>query len=254
MAKKKDITFDVVRELRAKPDMALCYHSWASLDKKFFYIGVPKVGCTKIKKLLQAYSKLPVPDGVSPIHERSNGTFVNSLCHFSRAEQLHLLTAPDIYRFCFVRNPYTRLLSAYWNKVVPQQYRNLRRRIFIRLRKWRFFKCPSFMDLVRYILLKPKDSLNHHYGSQTLITHYNLISYHRIGRFETFNTDLKSIFGTMGADDEVFSLIQSVENKSQQDTTLSSPLLSILRDTALGDQFYDYFKDDFINFNYEKLA
>ena len=89
-----------------------------SLQHKYVYVETPKVGCSTIKDTLQRM-ELNFPDLVredaNDIHDRKYSPLLSpsQTCGFDR-----LLSNSDYFIFCFVRNPYTRLLSAYLDKIV----------------------------------------------------------------------------------------------------------------------------------------
>ena len=90
-----------------------------SVKKGYLYVETPKVACSTIKRSLQL---LEVgPEIVPPprkIHERSCSPLLTP----SQVGSLFLECAysDNFFRFCFVRNPYTRILSCYLDKVYNQ--------------------------------------------------------------------------------------------------------------------------------------
>lgn len=233
----------------------LSYDSWASVEKKFFYINIPKAGCTTVKKMLQAHSGLPVPDGVNPIHSRAKGEFVKSICDFNLTEQLYLLNSDEVNRICIVRNPYTRLLSGYWSKVAgPKRYGEFENIIFQGLGIAQPDRRPTFVELLQFILATSNQQLDIHFRSQSSLCYFDRISYNLHGRFETLQSDLVRIFTELGADQSVLARAGGIENPSQKDTTLNSPLLNEMLQTDNHAQLIKFFKNDFSSFNYAKIS
>jgi sulfotransferase famil protein len=110
---------DIVQRLR--------YGSFVSLQHRLLYVETPKAACTALKGLLRTLAGAP-PLGPSRaavresrrdmlIHVRANVPFP-SLVDLDDETQRHVLTAPDFLRFVVVRNPYSRLISAWRNKVM----------------------------------------------------------------------------------------------------------------------------------------
>ncbi len=108
----------IERELR--------YSTFVSLERRYMYYEVPKAACSTMKTLLQKIEGLPPIQPFTGlnrevrrdmfIHER--GLFkMASLLDFDSKVQEMILNSPEIFRFTIVRNPYTRLSSAWRDKV-----------------------------------------------------------------------------------------------------------------------------------------
>ncbi len=250
----KSFTEESLQIFVDKNSQRLSYDSWASVEKKFFYINIPKAGCTIVKKMLQALCGLPVPSGVNPIHSRTNDTFVKSLCDYDLKDQLYLLNSNDVNRICITRNPYTRMLSGYWNKVAgPKKYSNIEEAIFLHLGIDYSDRTPSFAEFVQFVMESSDEQLDIHFRSQSSICHFDRVSYNLIGHFETLQEDLIRIFGELGAHQSVLNRVTEIENPSLSDTSLRSPLLEQLRQTGKHIQLFEFFKSDFLNFHYARI-
>ncbi len=73
-----------------------------------------KVACTTVKVTLYHLAGNQVPTESNHIHGLDFGMFLGD---YSTEEIIEILTSPEWVRFCFVRNPYHRLLSAYKSKI-----------------------------------------------------------------------------------------------------------------------------------------
>jgi len=112
----------------ASVTMRLRYSSFVNVSKRYLYYEVPKAACTQMKELLR------LQEGAPPIklfagklvetrremfiHARENVP-LPSLIDLDDATQRDALESSDFLRLTIVRNPYTRLVSAWKNKVVP---------------------------------------------------------------------------------------------------------------------------------------
>jgi hypothetical protein len=104
----------------------LGWGSFASLEHRFLYLEVPKAACTSMKLLLRELGGSPPLNPFGRItresrrrmfiHDRSNIPFP-PVTALEKQEQRDLLEAPDVLRFIIVRNPYSRLVSAWRDKV-----------------------------------------------------------------------------------------------------------------------------------------
>jgi len=104
----------------------LLFHgSFASLDDRFVYQQVLKAACTTMKILFrELYDSEPLKLFARFHRETHRDMFVTrvktSRFHVDRTcrkDQRDLLEAPDVLRFTIVRNPYTRIVSAWRDKV-----------------------------------------------------------------------------------------------------------------------------------------
>jgi hypothetical protein len=110
---------NVLRQLRRT--------TFVSTEKRYFYFAVPKAACTQMKELLRTVLNAPpikVFADRSPqtrrdmfIHARPNVP-LPSLLDLNNRTQKDVLESPDFLRMTVVRNPYTRLISAWTNKIL----------------------------------------------------------------------------------------------------------------------------------------
>ncbi len=111
---------------KAAATVRLRYSTFVNLDRRYMYFEVPKAGCSTIKSLIHRLEKLPpIPPFSGALREVRRDMFIHnrslfrmkSLLDFDDAQQEEILTAPDFFRFSVVRNPYSRLVSAWSDKV-----------------------------------------------------------------------------------------------------------------------------------------
>lgn len=91
------------------------YSTHISLKHNYLYVETPKVACSTIKKTLQTMEVENVnfhrDNPNIKVHENSLLLSPSSVGDFQK------LLNSEIFKFCFSRNPYTRLLSAYLQKI-----------------------------------------------------------------------------------------------------------------------------------------
>jgi glycosyltransferase involved in cell wall biosynthesis/predicted O-methyltransferase YrrM len=127
-------SYAVRRVQKAYPELTpqyiqncLAYSTYVNLDRKYLYYEVPKAACTSMKLLIHSLEKLPpfaAFAGDQPevrremfVHERSEFK-LPSLLDFDNETQKNIINSPDFFRFTIVRNPYTRLQSAWKDKIL----------------------------------------------------------------------------------------------------------------------------------------
>jgi len=157
----------------------------AIAEHRLLYCPIPKVACTSFKTLCVALSEHKIPLGRG-LHRRAHNAY--SLSRLRRSEAQRILEDPDWFKFVFVRNPWDRLVSAFYSKFVrartpipfavavmnevsrhqgeaPAEERRI-----------------SFRDFVDHVCRTPDDRLDEHWKPQYCFlgdSHFDFI-----GRFE----------------------------------------------------------------------
>jgi len=166
---------------------------------KAIYLFIPKVACTSIKKLIADTLEIPPYDPSKPdsyIHKRN----------FPYAKKHRIY---DDYRgyfkFCFVRNPFDRLVSCYSNKISRDKdldnewFNKGVARIFKKYKKL-FWGGMGFEDFVASVARIPDAQADSHFRSQWLATVDNnnkpLADF--IGKFENLQEDFASVSQKIG--------------------------------------------------------
>jgi hypothetical protein len=174
------------------------------------YLVVPKAANTRIRMILAAisrrYSRQLWPSRWGKLRE-PQGPHSMTARSFYR-----LATSPTTFRFSFVRNPYTRLLSCWADKfqgrpLVPglpeiDDYLARRKRIDPSL-PFGADKALSFDRFVTFATASLGMDHDLHLHRQDDLLSVPGIALDFIGRVETFNTDLAKVFDRLGASDEV---------------------------------------------------
>ena len=163
----------------------------------YLYVNVPKAACTTIRKLL-----IDAEFGeVRPYAERSDTLHYNEFLPFLNVWQLgdfeRYLHIRKPFVFTFVRNPYTRLLSAYLDKIVG---RKPERNVILRQlgRSHRPEEDISFADFVKTVCTTPPTYQNAHWRPQYDQTFQEGLTYDLIGRFENLETNLREVAERVG--------------------------------------------------------
>lgn len=167
------------------------------------YLQIPKIASTAIKRLLMKEMELP--------------GLVAHTTHFPLADSYELNNGgyADYFRFGFVRNPWSRILSCYHNKIRRRANINagtgLRLLFYVTPDAWhatfnRFLPTPllssymSFDEFVEAVAKIPDSSIDKHLRSQytflcgedgELLTSY-------LGRLESFSKDFHHVARQIG--------------------------------------------------------
>lgn len=94
----------------------------------------------------------------------------------------------NYFKFAFVRNPWDRLISCWWNKIVAGNKFKFDEPTLSKLKKFEYF--------VDYISDMDIENCNVHYRLQSSLIDLNNVDY--IGRMERFEKDLLFIFDKLG--------------------------------------------------------
>lgn len=221
------------------------YHSRVSTLHRYICVAIPKIACTTTKTVLRALDGLPPSEHIHDEGPR--------LADFTIEEDLTMLTSPEWLRFCFVRNPYARLYSAYKSKIGntwEHEYDWLQ--VAIRdafnypIRDGARAGMVTFDDFVRFVAESndPRVVTDGHLAAQTQILQLDCIPYDTVGRFETFPTDFKAILARLGAGQDVLGQAEDVMNP-----TPYSPLAAAYR-RELADKVYALYEADFDTWGY----
>jgi hypothetical protein len=219
------------------------YATWLNVEKGFLYIETPKVACTKVKLTLQEISLLPLPENKENIHHRKNGDFVGSIGdHIDDCDLL--LENKELLKFCFVRHPTERLVSAFKDKI--QRSRGpFWERYRAKIRELMSLSDNSeihFEHFVEWVRLTGDSSRDIHWRSQYNLLRPDVINYDRIGKMESFNEDFSAILNILGVPDTE-KFVQGRENSTIKwpEVKTSSDTLSVIDEIYARDfQFFGY--------------
>jgi hypothetical protein len=237
----------------AEVEKRIAYGTFASLEDGFVYVEIPKAACTTLKTILRELNtSSPLKLFVDTIHETRRTMFVHArenvplppLNALTTTEQQYLLDDPDVLRFTVVRNPYTRLLSAWHDKVllcepcvdyVYSAVRGTSPRLL--------HKDPiEFSEFLTYIENTADALWDPHWRRQVDLAFPDAIKFTHIGKVEQLSNTLTLFFRHLGRDfpdtvphinESIFrSLATYSENLAQRVFELYKPDFSAFGYTA----------------------
>lgn len=172
------------------------YLAWDTVDYSihispnldFVFFENPKVACTSIKELFYRVFRpqLSVPTP-SQLHDRAMLPTLRP-SQVTDAKLLHVLSAPDVFRFAFVRDPLERLVSFYYGALQKDRFRT---QFLARAG----LRADASLSLDEFIILTCRsrlEDLDYHCLPQNLLLFRGHVDLHQIGRFETLATDLEA--------------------------------------------------------------
>jgi hypothetical protein len=185
-------------------DMLLLNHIHHSPRYGYVYVDTPKVACSTIKHTLQCAERGEASlsingDGSAPgqygysefllrIHDRCK-----SLLEYPRdLDQLERILKSSCFVFCFVRNPFTRVLSAYLDKILgPAE----RRALFLEKLGIPGTENLGFVEFLGLVQRQMPEAMDPHWRPQHV--HLHVLAYNFIGSFERFQQDFHTVLTTI---------------------------------------------------------
>lgn len=161
-----------------------------SLKHGYLYYETPKCACSTIKRRLQILELADTP--IRPtgnVHNRMESPLI-APAQLPREQLNGILKEHRFPKFCFVRNPYTRVLSAYLDKIVrdePQKAGVLKA-----LGRNEADTEISFPEFLGSLLNTPPQRMDPHWMPQAFHLSLDLLDYNFIGRFECFEKDFQT--------------------------------------------------------------
>jgi hypothetical protein len=235
--------------------------TYVNRERRTVVILNPKVGTKSFRLALteglrKSHGLADPSEGRYPYFKKAREFSVAPLRDYA-----HAFRFPAEYQFfCFVRNPYSRLRSAWLNKFAYghlQGYsRSIRRRELGRLRH--FARGASlaggadgtaipFETLVAYVESQPAGARDHHWDDQCHVLLMDCVQYAQCYRMEgEFDTGLRAIFSRIGIAAEVVEELLAIQrNVSPRD---EAPAY----DAELAARVYRLYARDFAAFGYDR--
>jgi len=183
----------------------IAYNISVSTRHRYIFYETPKVACSTIKRLLmlnEGYWHL-VHDEVSAKPDQFDQLHLREFSPLLNPKQLYpfrpLIEGTEFFKFCFVRNPYSRLLSAYLDKIVNK--REQLRQIKQVLGRPMFPDQPvSFAEFIHAVADTPVTMMDPHWKVQYNHLEGDSIAFDFIGRFENLDADMAEVGRRVGLD------------------------------------------------------
>lgn len=173
------------------------YLTHISRRHRAVFVEVPKAGCTVVKRVLQHSERRgAVPGKDVSVHDRASSPLGAPVRDGFDADEL-FGSESEFFRFGFVRNPFSRALSCYLEKIVGDQWlRDLR------LPKLGFEPTAevSFVEFLRRVAEQAPSEMDIHWAPQHHLLGLDGIEYSFLGRFECFQADLRAVVDHLSID------------------------------------------------------
>jgi hypothetical protein len=162
---------------------------------QYIYVEVPKTGCSTVKLTLQRIERNEPTYIPTNKHTRSTSPLLQPLS--APGKFLEARTSPEYFRFCFVRNPYSRILSAYLEKIAGTDFKRDERMKVLGMSP---ATKPTFLEFLEVLARTDPATYDIHWARQCDLAGLGGMTFDFIGRFETFERDFGSVLGHFGQD------------------------------------------------------
>jgi hypothetical protein len=168
-----------------------------SLKNRYLYVQTPKVATSTISRRLikLELTDTPIKQSRVGLHPRVTAAVHVKPYQLPDALLEEVVLSGKYLRFCFVRHPYSRVLSAYLDKIVSRE----RPSALVYAHFDRSYSDPehtvSFAEFLAYLqaTLDRRDAWDPHWRPMTSILRPDLVPYDEIGKIETFEEDFQRI-------------------------------------------------------------
>jgi Sulfotransferase family len=232
---------------RFSPSVAMSefiYSVNISLAHRYVYVETPKAGCSTLKSLLiraELDQDFQFMDD-EHVHRRDRSPLLNPRQVGDFAEFMQ----QSLFKFCFVRDPYSRLLSNYLDKIANPAAR--RDRMFQQIARQLGIDAETgqvtFSQFVEAVAQQPVEVMDPHWRTQYYQTFQQSFRYDFTGRFETFAADLRLVCDRIGVDFDRWYRREAVH------ATNASARIDEFYTEELRELVYSKYRIDFEHFGY----
>lgn len=215
--------------------------NWA-VEQRLIYVETPKVGCTLIKRVVQfaecGFDENLLPDDV---HDRRTSPLLSP--KHNLAGFLAELESDACLTFSFVRNPFSRFLSAYLDKIVgdPAVITERQKKLGIGPGPER----PTFDEFVDIVYGQTRLDMDVHWAPQSFLLGWPGVRYGFLGRFERLTGDLEALMAARGLRYPVGAKRLGVSHATGADAKLRAYFSERTRRRVV-----EIYSDDFSHFGY----
>lgn len=229
-----------------KPIHDLYSHSYISLKNKYFFHSVGKAANSTVKHFLYSAETKGTRFKYENVHDRRLSPLISPF-QLSEKEFFEIINRDDFFKFTFVRNPYSRLLSCYLDRIVPMRatpYKELVRK----MGKDEGYMV-SFQDFIQTICSQSNYEQNNHWRLQYADAMCDVINYDFIGKQESFSSDMSLVW------QKIYPKVSLPDFSSQNSSpskTGSSDKIAQYWNESLIQRVNDRYMLDFKTFGFEQ--
>ena len=213
-----------------------------SAKYKYIYFETPKVGCSTIKRTLQKMEVDNTSQVPTDVHAKNLSPLLSPLQ--LEKDFTHYIN-DEYFKFTFVRNPYTRILSCYLDKMVTDLDEKKRM-----LPELGFSPTDKISFKVFLLAIKEQSysKMNIHWMPQSILLASNNIILDFIGRQENFDNDLKKALAIINKTEPEAN---QIENEAPHAVGANKKLKEYMTEETI-ELIQEIYADDFSLYGYSK--
>lgn len=212
-----------------------------SLQNKYVYVPVDKVANSTVKDRLYRIEYEPVGWETVTVFDKKCAPLLSPF-QLPWDQVREVLNSGNYTRFAFVRNPYTRLLSCYLDRIMRVKS-HPRMQLMKQLGRSRGSSTPTFNEFVQTISRQESIRQNSHWRVQSDELLCGAIDYDFVGKFEDLTEDMATVSHM------IWGELRSDMDLSGKKNSNSSP-----RATSAGKSLADYYSDEMVRLVKERYA
>lgn len=249
LRKRKKLTNEKVRSVykgQMKPAI-FDYICNISSNHHYVFINNPKVASTSILRLLQQNECLETANLMKCPHTRHESPLLK-LSDLDFDDQVQYLYSDNVFKFSFVRNPFTRILSAYKSKIdrlsrrfkfnperpfnYPPKGQIIRALCGVAIDEQSDFNMKiSFHEFLEVVCSQNEYEMDCHWKTQHKVLCVDHLDYNFIGRFETLNQDINLVSDKLGfSSDYAFGVSNETGSSALLDQYFTPDLVKMVVD------------------------
>jgi len=182
----------------------VAYNVYYGGGGQYMYQAIPKCACTTIKTILLELEGLPVDENEWRRHQKDNNLFPGADWMNEQQRDDLFQDRTSTFKFVIVRDPYTRLVSAYKDKIRMET--KLRAKHWLNIIRSAAQEQgvplsvePTFEEFVHVVSQQPVEQMDSHWRQQYFEGRFGLIKFNYVGHVEKMNCDLPYILEQLDA-------------------------------------------------------
>ena len=231
------------------------YHIHISTQNSYIYFEVPKVACSTTKLTLQQLEAktagLSSPSQEMSIIHNKKQSLLLSPSDIGLDKFQEMLKDNSVFKFGFVRNPYTRILSAFLSKMRWKD--SPYKKKIAQILNVDINSNITFEQFVYAIRQQSEFDMDPHWRPQSIQLFRDLLVYDFIGFFENFEQDLQEILKHIALNKDSKSYLSERNNekiKMKGKKTSANNKIESFYEPQIQSLVQSIYQDDFINFGY----
>ena len=196
-------------EKHARRNLTVSASTYYSARGKYLYRAIPKCACTIVKNALIELEGLPMDPNPTRRHSKRFNFFPGTETLSAEEEEALFAGRTPDFKFTMVRDPYTRLASAYTDKIAGH-YTGRRGTLWVDQIKQSaasqgvaLSEKITFEEFVRVVAGQSRHEMDVHWRQQYHIARFDLIKFDFVGRTESATLDFTYILERLKAPAEI---------------------------------------------------